>query len=100
MASPQQLQIPQGALELIQNPQRVRDAFQLLNLLASAEVRVVTTGGTTGTASILVSGQNAVIPIPLKLATPIADSTATAASVSAQLNALLAALRVTGQLPS
>lgn len=91
---------PNSLSELLQSPQRVRDAFELLNALAAAKVSVVALSSTRGDQSLLISSQGITIPVPLKLDRAIADSTATAASVSAQLNALLAALRRTGQLPS
>lgn len=86
---------------VIDNPQAVRDAVKLLNLLSAVEVRVVTSTAANRTNNpVIISGTNAILPVPLKLAAPIADSTATAASVSTQLNLLLVALRTTGQLPT
>jgi hypothetical protein len=100
MPAIKQLKVPQSAVELIKDPQRVADAFMLLNLLLSAQVEVTMPNSTRGVESIVVSGQNILIPIPLKLSTAIADASATALSASTQLNLLLAALRRTRQLPS
>lgn len=85
----------------IQNPEAVRDAVQFLNLLISLECKVVAPSSINNPkVGIVFSAKNAILPVPLKLAAPIADSTASAASVSTQLNLLLAALRATGQLPT
>ena len=86
---------------VIENPNAVRDAMRFLNLVISLEVQVTQASGLANPKrGIVFAGRNAVLPIPLQLRAPIADSTATAASVSAQLNLLLAALRSTGQLPT
>lgn len=86
---------------VVQNPDAVRDAVQFLNLLIALECKVVVPSSINNPkVGIVFSAKNAILPIPLKLAAPIADSSATAASVSTQLNLLLAALRATGQLPT
>ena len=86
---------------IVENPNAVRDALKFLNLLIALEVRLVGASGFNDPKrGIVFAGRNAIMPIPLKLNAPIADSTATAASVSTQLNLLLAALRATGQLPT
>lgn len=98
------IQIPATIGELLGDPQRVRDALELLNALAALEVHLVVSGGAVelgpGKAAIKGAPPTLVLPLPLKFATPIADSTATAFSVSTQLNLLLAALRTNGQNPS
>jgi hypothetical protein len=95
------MQIPPPATlaDLLQDPQRVRDANKALNLLLAAQVSITQPITTRGLESLIVSRENIVIPVPLQLSAPIADSAATAASASTQLNLLLAALRRTGQLP-
>ena len=86
---------------VIENPEAVRLAVQLVNLLSAVEIRIVPASSYNRTNNpIVISGTNAILPVPLQLAAPISDSTATAASVSSQLNLLLAALRSTGQLPT
>ena len=86
---------------VMENPTAVRDAITFLNLLISLECRIVVPSGSNNPKQgIVFAAKNAILPIPLKLGAPIADSTASAASVSAQLNLLLAALRTTGQLPT
>ena len=101
---PAPLAAPADLAALFQEPQRVRDAFDLLNALAQMEVHIVVAGGAValgpGKSALKGSPPALILPLPLKFATPIANSTATAASVSAQLNSLLAALRTTGQLPA
>lgn len=84
----------------MQDPQRVRDAFAVLNLLLSMRVQITTPGSTRGVSSLVTSGEKYVIPIPLGFTAPIANSSATAASASAQLNTLLQAMRNTNQLPT
>lgn len=86
--------------QLLRNPQRLRDALEFVELLMEAQILVTLPNSTRGISSLAISAQNIVFPVPLKIAVPIADSTSTAASVSTQLNLLLAALRVTGQLPT
>lgn len=97
---PQQLTIPKTLAELIQDPQRVRDAFTLLNLLLGAQVRLVSSGKTD--TPLTISGTTLIIPVPVKLDTPIADAQTTPnqSKLLIQFNLLLAALRRTGQLPS
>jgi len=98
------IQIPATIGELLGDPQRVRDALALLNALAALEVHLVVAGGAVqlgpGKAALKGAPPTLVLPLPLKFAAAIADSSASAASASARLNDLLAALRLTGQLPS
>jgi hypothetical protein len=100
MSETKQLEIPEGLAELLQNPQRVEEAFETLNLLLTVRVQLTQPSTTRGVASLVTSGERYTLPIPLQLAAPIANSTATAASVNTQFNALLQAMRVTGQLPT
>ena len=100
MSATEQIPVPESLAELLQNPQRVRDAFDALNLILAMRVQLTTPGSTRGIASLVTSGERYTLPIPLQFSTPIANSTATAANVSAQLNTLLQAMRSTGQLPT
>ena len=84
---------------LIKEPNRVKNLVEFVDSLKLAEVKL-TLPDPRGSAALVIADENIIIPIPLKLSAPIADSTATAASVSTQLNLLLAALRSTGQLPT
>lgn len=86
--------------QLLKNPQRLQAALEFVELMMDAQILVTMPNSTRGIASLAVSAQNVVFPIPLKLATPISDASVTTASAIAQLNSLLAALRKTGQLPS
>lgn len=101
---PQIIQDPDTLAKLLQEPQRVRDAIALLNGLAQIQVILQPVGSArplaSGNRSIVGEPPNLVLPLPIAMQTAIADSTATAASVSAQLNLLLAALRLTKLLPS
>ncbi len=101
---PKQIEVPSDLSDLLADSQRVRDAFALLNALATMEVHLVPTGAVDplrpGGKPIRGDAPNLIMALPLRLGSPIANSTATAASVSTQLNLLLAALRETGQLPS
>lgn len=95
---------PDSLAELLTDPQRVRDAFALLNALAEMQVVLVVPGGSAplapGNKTLRGEPPNIIMPLPLKCTRAISDSTATAASVSTQLNLLLAELRKTGQLPT
>jgi len=95
---------PASLAELLADPQRVRDAFALLNALAEMQVVLVAPGGSQplipGNKTLRGDPPTLTMPLPLKLTRTIADSTATAASVSTQLNLLLAELRKTTMLPS
>lgn len=83
------------------NPEAVTRAIEAVNLLISLQVQLTGANSTRSDQNaIVLSPDRYLLPIPLKLNTAIADSSATAASVSTQLNLLLAALRRTGQLPS
>ena len=98
------ISIPDNLGDLLANPQRIRDAISLLNGLLEMEVRLVPPGGVaplqSGYKQIIGDPPALVLPLPLKFRRPIADSTATAASASAQLNILLAELRANSQNPS
>lgn len=91
-------------LDFIRNPELVQQLVDLLFALRNVNVQLVvgqdSQALSAGKVNIVGSAPALTLPLPLKLAKPIADSTADAASVSAQLNLLLAALRKTGQLPS
>lgn len=101
---PAKIEVPTNLADLLTDGKRLRDAINLLNALASMEVHLVTPGAVSplvpGGKPIRGDPPSLIMTLPLKFAAPIADSTATAASASAQLNLLLAALRTTGQLPS
>jgi len=98
------IELPQNLAELMADPQRIRDAIALLNALSQLEVRLVPPGGVRPLASgykqILGDPPSLVLPLPLQLPSAIADSSTTAASVSAQLNLLLSGLRLTKILPT
>lgn len=100
---PKKIKVPATIGELLTDKQRVIDAFALLNALAGLEMNLVVPAGSVafgpGREAILGDPPKLILPIPLKFAAAIPNSTATVASVSAQLNLLLAALRITGQLP-
>lgn len=83
-------------------PQAADDLISIVNRLYNLEYQLIRPGSNTGgVQNVLVpSAQNIVLALPLKFAAPITNSTATAASVSTQLNLLLAQLRLTGQLPT
>lgn len=101
---PRTIQVPESMADLFADPQRVADAFRLLNALAGMEVHLVPPSNVAplaaGQKPIRGEPPNLVLPLPLKFRRSISDSSATAASASAQLNLLLAELRATGQLPS
>lgn len=83
------------------NPQQVAQYFAIVYAMQNAQL-AITINGTTTKVPIRFSVENALfsIELPNRLSSAIADSSATAASVSTQLNLLLAAMRVTKQLPS
>lgn len=95
--------VPTTVAELLADPQRIKDALELLNALAQIEVHLVPPGNvaplSSGNKTIRGDAPNLIMPLPLKFTRAIADSTATAASVSTQLNLLLAELRKVSQLP-
>lgn len=83
-------------------PDAADELIQIVNRMYGMRWQLVRPGGNTGgtNAVLLDSDQSMILAAPLQFAAPIANSTATAASVSTQLNLLLAQLRLTGQLPS
>lgn len=101
---PKNITIPDTIGDLLSDPKRVRDALMLLNALVNLEVHLVPPGNvqalSPGNHPIRGDAPNLILPLPLMLPNAIADSTATAASASTQLNLLLAGLRSTRQLPS
>lgn len=101
---PRTIKVPESVAELLQDPQRVRDALLLLNALSQLEVHLVPPGSSPalspGNKIIKGDPPALILPLPLQFRSAIADSTATAASVSAQLNLLLAELRAVRQLPT
>ncbi len=101
---PRTIELPENLADLLTDSQRVRDAIALLNALSNLEVRLVPPGGVkplqSGYKQIIGDPPSLVLPLPLQCTRAIADSTATAESASAQLNALLAELRKTKLLPS
>ena len=100
---PKKIELPHSLAQLVSDPSKIQDAINLLNALASIEVVLVPASSTAplvrGERQIQGEPPNLVLPIPIQCASPIADSVANAASVSAQLNTLLAQLRVTRILP-
>lgn len=98
------IELPVNLADLLGDSQRVRDAFALLNAMVTLNVQLVRAQSAISLApgqnNIKGDPPNLVLPLPLMLDSAIADSTATAASVSTQLNLLLAALRKTKMLPS
>lgn len=91
-------------IDLLHSPEILQELVDMLYALRNINLQLVTQQGSLsfspGTSQIFGKPPNLTLPVPLKLQNPIADSAATAASASAQLNLLLAALRKTGQLPS
>lgn len=82
-------------------PEAADELVRAVNLMLDMKVRLVTPDGfNSAQSAIVTSPQQYFLAVPLKFRRAIADSTATAASVSAQLNLLLAELRATGQLPT
>lgn len=71
------------------NDQTIADAITLLNVLAKTRAQLVPAGNTKGTASLVLSSQNALLPIPLAFPRGISDSAATDQSVATQLNTLV-----------
>jgi len=92
-----------SGVDLITDAQKVQQLIDLLFALRNINVQLVVGQASQtfspGVSPIVGTPPALILPLPLKLATPIADSTATAASVSTQLNLLLAALRANGMLP-
>lgn len=82
-------------------PLAADDLIRIVNLMYALEVGLVTpSANTRGKTAIITAENNLVLNLPLKFDAPIANSTASAASASAQLNLVLAQLRRTGLLPT
>lgn len=92
-----------SGVDLITQRQLLQQQIDLLYALRNINVQLVVGQASQvfapGVSPIVGSAPSLVLPLPLKLAAPIADSSATVASVSAKLNLLLAALRANGMLP-
>lgn len=86
--------------QLLNDPTRLNAALDFLKSIQAAEIQIVNPTNTIGTATLSRANGQTVIPIPVRISAPIADSDGTVASVSTQLNTLLAALRTVKILPS
>lgn len=93
-----------SGVDFLKKPALLQTQIDLLYAVAGVNVQLVTKQGAQelrpGIASIVGSPPNLILPLPLKFSVPIPDCTADLASLSATLNALLAALRANGQLPA
>ncbi len=82
-------------------PEAADELVKAVNLMLSMRVELVTPNGyNSAQTAILASPNQYLLALPVRFRAPIADSSATAASASAQLNLLLAELRATKQLPA
>jgi hypothetical protein len=93
---------PESLGDLLSNPERIKAAFQLLDLLSKMQVEI-TPPTTRGTGSLVISEQNIILPIPLRLARAVADPTGGTTidtQCRAKLIELLQLMRATPQLPS
>ncbi len=102
---PTPVAIPANAAELLQNPQRVRDALALLNALAQMEVHLVTPQNVSalapGNKPLRGDPPSIILPLPFKFTEAIDDCDETDLNdVGLTLNALLEQLRRTGVNPS
>ncbi len=94
-----QLRVPRTQADLLNDPQTVRDAFTLLNILVSMRVQNASGAqfaSTKGVESLMVSSQGAIMPLPVLFDTGLADSLNTDLANQAALNSLLAMFRRTG----
>lgn len=100
---PAKITLPQPLSQVFADPSKLQGAIDLLNALANLEVVLSSSASNVplvrGERQIQGEPPNLILALPIQCATPIADSTATAGSVSTQLNLLLAQLRTTGILP-
>lgn len=102
---PTPIKVPGSLAELLANPDRVRDAFTLLNGLATLQIQLTVpdanSAASQGKASLRGEGpDNIIMPLALKFSSPVNnDVSATAVSVSAKLNELLGQLRRIGINP-
>jgi hypothetical protein len=96
--------LPENLADLLSDPQRIRDAMALLNGLAKLQVQLTVASAAINlkTPNRLIAGDppNLILPIPLMLDAPIANSNGTAANINTQFCLLLQKLRTTGQLPT
>ena len=98
------IQIPANLGSFLSDPQRIRDAIELLNALANLNVQLVSVQGTMSLApaqkNIVGNPPNLVLPLPLMFSTSIADPSATAASCQTAIKELFTELRKTKMLPT
>lgn len=89
--------------DFIMHPLLLDQQLALLYALRNLNFTIVPLSGSNALApsasQIIGSPPNLIMPLPLMLDAPIADSSATAASVSTTLNLLLGAMRRRGDLP-
>lgn len=112
---PTPIEVPQSFAELVQDPQRVRDAFELLNALATMEVHLVPPGNVSALSAgnQPIRGEPPVLILPLPLQSPntwaaatgtltrttFATSTVTTAQLAERVAALISDLKATRILP-
>lgn len=92
--------LPQNLSDIIRKPQTLIDTIRDVDNLRVAKVEIVQPTTTRLGSPVIVSDSDATIPIPLKLSAAIANCNTDTTNISNTLNALLAALRTTGQLPT
>lgn len=96
--------VPADLADIFEDPEIAFAALRELKAIREARLKLVASDGNTSavnaTALFKPDAGGLTLLLPLQFKTAIADSTATAASVSTTLNTLLAQLRANGQLPS
>jgi hypothetical protein len=112
---PTPIEIPQNLADLVSDPQRVRDAFELLNALALMEVHLVPPGGADAliAGNQPIRGEPPVLILPLPLQSPnswaaatgtltritFETSTVTTAELAERVAALISDFKATRILP-
>ncbi|NBW14597.1 MAG: hypothetical protein EBR82_42020 [Caulobacteraceae bacterium] len=111
-----QIEIPQSVAELIQDPQRIKDALEILNALVALQIKLTTPQGSNRLANgvSVIQGDfkgGYIIPLPLQSAnswaaatgtatrTTFATSTVTTAQLAERVKALIDDLQSVRILP-
>ncbi len=81
------------------NRTEIDEMVRFYNLLRALQVKVVGPTDTRGLQSLVISGENMILPVPVMMPAPIPDSAVNLATLTASHNALLAGLQDAGIMP-
>lgn len=91
--------LPPADIGFARNAQIVNDAMLLLSKLEKMTIQIVPSARALGPQTLLIDGQNIVLPVPMGLNEVVANSEETTASITATVNQLTRLFREAGMIP-